>query len=177
MQRSMIGQLAEFDQAKDSVTTYVERAQLFFEANDIHQEKQVAVLLSAIGARTYKFLRDLLAPMPPKDKSFDKIVAELWKHFEPKPLIIAEWFQFHCQQQAVGETVAEFVVELRRLAKHCEFETYLDEALRDRFVLWFAKRSSSEEAADGGQSDLCSGDGDCKESQNSEGKCSQAAKP
>lgn len=39
---------------------------------------------------------------------------------------------------ALGETVAEFVVELCRLAKHCEImmyiASYLDEMLRDRFV-------------------------------------------
>ena len=30
--------------------------------------------------------------------------------------------------------MVEYVAELRRLATHCEFGAYLDEALRDRFV-------------------------------------------
>ena len=130
----MIGQLAEFDAASDTVTAYEERAQLFFEANDIAENKRVAVFLSAIGGSTYKLLRDLLAPTLPKEKTLDEIVETLKQHFEPKPLVIAERFRFHRRQQTVGETVKEFVAELRRLAKHCEFGSYLDEALRDRFV-------------------------------------------
>ena len=33
-----------------------------------------------------------------------------------------------------GESVAQFVVELRRIASRCEFGEYLTEALRDRLV-------------------------------------------
>ena len=32
------------------------------------------------------------------------------------------------------ESVSEFLVELRRLASHCEFGQFLDEALWDRLV-------------------------------------------
>ena len=32
------------------------------------------------------------------------------------------------------ESVNQFVAELRRLARHCEFKTFLEKALRDRFV-------------------------------------------
>jgi len=129
-----IGQLAEFDPTSDSVSAYVERAQLFFQANEIAEAKRVAVFLTAIGGRTYTLLRNLLAPTVPKDKSFDEIVDTLKKHFEPKVLVIAERFKFHSRGQAVGESVAQYVAELRRLATHCNFDAYLDEALRDRFV-------------------------------------------
>ena len=33
--------------------------------------------------------------------------------------------------------MAEYVAELRRLATHCKFEGYLEEALRDRLVCGF----------------------------------------
>ena len=33
-----------------------------------------------------------------------------------------------------GESIATYVVELRRLASKCEFKAYLEEALRDRLV-------------------------------------------
>ena len=57
-----------------------------------------------------------------------------WRNFEPKPLVINECFQFHCRNQPVGKSVAEYVAELRQLTKHCEFGAYLDDAFRDRFV-------------------------------------------
>lgn len=129
-----IGKLDEFDPAMDSVAAYVERAQLYFEANGIEGEKQVPVFLTAVGSKTYTLLRNLLAPTLPKDKLFADLVAELKKHYEPKHLIIAERYYFHRRCQAAGETVAEFVAELRRLTTHCDFGDYLDTALRDHFV-------------------------------------------
>ena len=71
---------------------------------------------------------------PTKDKTLDEIVDVLTKHYEPKTLVIAERFQFHRRNQAVGESVAEYVAGLRLLTRHCEFGAYLDDALRDRFV-------------------------------------------
>ena len=49
------GKLSEFDKDKEDWTSYVERLELFFEANDIEQEeKQKAILLSSCGPSTYK---------------------------------------------------------------------------------------------------------------------------
>ena len=76
-------------------------------------------------------MRNLLAPTLPKDKSFNEMVDALKKHSEPKVLVIAEQFKFHSQGQAVGESVAQYIAELRRLATHCKFDAHLDEALRD----------------------------------------------
>eukprot|EP00731_Ephydatia_muelleri_P025658 Em0017g741a len=50
------------------------------------------------------------------------------------PIVIAERFYFHRRNQAVGESIAEYVAELRRLATNCKFGAYLDEAMRDRLV-------------------------------------------
>ena len=50
--------------------------------------------------------------LAPRTKSFDEIVKVLWAHFEPKPVVIAELFHFHRQDQAPAETVAVYVVEL-----------------------------------------------------------------
>ena len=49
-------------------------------------------------------------------------------------MIIAERFQFHCRNQAVGETVAEYEAELHKLATHCAFGDYVSEAICDRIV-------------------------------------------
>ena len=74
-------------------------------------------------------------------KWFDEIVAALSEHYEPKPLVIAERFHFHKRNQAASETVVEFIAELRWLARHCEFKTFLEEALWDRFVCGLNKKA------------------------------------
>lgn len=107
---------------------------LFFVLNDIADEKKVAAFLSIVGSKMYSLLRSLVAPSLPQEKSYEELLAVLKKHFEPKPLVITERFHFHCRTQAVGESISEYMAELRRLTTHCQFITYLDEALRDRLV-------------------------------------------
>ena len=107
-----------------------------FAANTVKPEWQVPGLLSVIGGQVYDLISDLLAPEKPTDKSFDKLKTLLitLDHYEPNPIVIAEHFNFNQRNQHLGETVAEYVAELCRLATHCECGLYLSEALRDRFV-------------------------------------------
>ena len=127
------GMLKEFEPDNEKISAYLERVELYFAANDI-KERQVAIFLSVIDAKTYSLLRDLLAPENPKDKSFNQLAEVLKKQFEPKPLVIAERFTFHHRNQSSTESVLDYVAELRRLATHCEFGDYLDQTLRDRLV-------------------------------------------
>ena len=48
--------------------------------------------------------------------------------------MIAERFKFHRRNQRDGETVAQYLAELRKLTEQCDFKEYLEEALRDRLV-------------------------------------------
>ena len=82
----------------------------------------------------YGVLRNLLAPEHPKDKSFVEVKELLISYYSPKPSLVAERFKFHRRNQHESKTVAQFVVELQRLALKCEFGTFLEEALRDRLV-------------------------------------------
>ena len=75
-----------------------------------------------------------MAPDKVKDKTFDDITAVLLQHYKLKPLVISECFNFNRRKQAANELVADCVAELRRLSAHCEFGTFLDDGLRDRYV-------------------------------------------
>ena len=69
-----------------------------------------------LGGKTYSVLRDLLAPVKPREKSFDELASELKKHFQPKRVVIVERFHFHRRNQAPEESVTDFIAQLRRLA-------------------------------------------------------------
>ena len=94
MTTTTIGQMQEFDPTSDRISTYLERAEIFFQANEIAEDKRVAVL-SKIGGKIYSLLSDLLAPEKPATKSFTQLSEALKKHYEPKSVIIMERFQFH----------------------------------------------------------------------------------
>lgn len=131
---AMLGKLEDFDAKNDTVTAYIERAELFMDANTIPNDKRVLTLLSSIGKECYEILRNLLTPANPRDTSWADIVAALKSHFEPKPLVISERFVFNKRQQQTDELVANYVAALRKLSVHCRFGDFLDDALRDRFV-------------------------------------------
>ena len=69
--------IGEFNREKETWTSYTERIDEYFLANDVESpEKQRAILLSICGqcASKYQKIRDLLAPEKPKPKSFTEIV-------------------------------------------------------------------------------------------------------
>ena len=74
-------------------------------------------------------------------KSFDELAEVLKKHFEPKLLIIAERLTFHLRNQSSTESVHDYVAKLRRLAMHCDFGDYSNQALRDRLVCRIRKEN------------------------------------
>ena len=131
---NQFGTLREFRPETDSVVSYLERADIFLTANGIADDKKVAVFLSSVGGPTYSLLRDLLAPEKPQDQTMGTLSTMLRNHFQPKPLIIAERFYFHSRNRAPTETIAQYMAELRKLATHCEFGAYLNDALRDRLL-------------------------------------------
>lgn len=102
----------------------------------VPQGKQVPILLSSVAATTYSLLSDLTATDAPLTKSLREISAILRKHYEPKPKrsTSAERFHFHKREQAAGESITEFEAALRKLTFHCDFEEYLEQALRDHLV-------------------------------------------
>ena len=131
---SVIGKLQEFKPETERFSTYVERLKLYFEANGVSEDKKVAVFLTAIGPKNYALLSDCYAPTKPREIALEDLIKTLEGHFEPTPIVIAERFHFHKRDQRAGESIADFVAELRRLATNCKFGTHLEEALRDRFV-------------------------------------------
>ncbi|XP_044167171.1 uncharacterized protein K02A2.6-like [Acropora millepora] len=131
---ALVGQVGEYVDGKEDIASYIERIELYFAANYVEKDNEVVTLLAVIGADAYGILRNLLAPQRPKDKSFDELKEVLIGHYSPKPILIAERFKFHRRNQLESESIAQFVVELKRLALRCEFGTFLEEALRDRLV-------------------------------------------
>jgi len=81
------GRIEEFSPEKETISNYLERVEIFFQANSTADEKKVPVFLSIAGGNIYALLCSLLLPAKPQEKSFAKLAAELKKHFEPKKII------------------------------------------------------------------------------------------
>ena len=137
-----IGCLDELQVGTEDFDCYIERMEQYFIANDVPEAKKVATFLSAIGAKAYELLHNLVAPDSPKDKRFNDLVKTLRAHLKPKPLVITERFKFHKRMQQQEESVAEYIVTLKHLATHCDFGTFLNDALRNQLVVGLSQDST-----------------------------------
>ena len=67
------------------------------------------------------------------------------EHYKKDTIEIAERFKFFKRVQQEQETLANYLAELRKLAKHCNFGNYLDTALRDQLVCGLRDRKTQRE--------------------------------
>ena len=132
---TQVGKLGEFDPSVESLSAYLERLDLYFDANEVSDARKVPVLLSLLSPKHYALLRDLIPPPDlPKGKSLDELKELLKQLFEPKRIVIAERFYFHRRNQLPNESISQYVSALRNLATHCDFKDQLNNALQDRLV-------------------------------------------
>ncbi|XP_070389115.1 uncharacterized protein [Dermacentor albipictus] len=131
---SQLGQMEPFDDSTSDWTSYDERLSSYLRANKVPADLQVDVFVSLIGPKTYQLLKSLTAPDTPTSKSLSELREVLSKHLSPKPSVIAERAKFYRAVQGETQTIAQFVEEIRRLAQTCDFGSFLDDALRDKFV-------------------------------------------
>lgn len=132
---SVYGHVGEFDPDTDDWAQYTERLGHFFVANDIDEaNKKQAILLSVCGAKTYNLMRSLTTPGKPGDKTFDELVTLITNHHNPTPSAIVQRFKFNSRFREQGESVADFIANLRRLSEHCNYADTLNDMLRDRLV-------------------------------------------
>lgn len=117
---------------------YVERLEMYCEANKLSKdEEKRAVLLSSCGEETYSLIVTLVKPERPTAATYDCIKKAVREHMHPKPSVLYGRFLFYKRNQAQGESVADYVTALRKLAENCGFGDKtlpLDEMMRDRFV-------------------------------------------
>lgn len=120
---------------EDDATIYLERLEQHFVANNVTDEKiKTGTLLSSIGTDTYKLIRNLCYPEPPKSKSFDQVVELLKLHYCPRANVWRERRQFYEIMQSENETVAEWYAKVRSMAINCDFGAELKSILRDKFI-------------------------------------------
>ena len=130
------GSVSAYDRSKEDWTSYIERLNFYFAANDVTAEtKKRAILLSVCGASTYKLIRSLVSePDKLNSTPYKDIVKLVKNHYDPKPSSIVQRHKFNTRTRAPGESIAAYVAALREIAEHCNYKESLNDMLRDRLV-------------------------------------------
>lgn len=129
-----IGRVKEFDVAKGNWKAYCERVDMFFTANGIKETLKLPAFLAMVGDETYELMSNLTSPQAPSSLSYDQLKEVMANHLQPKPSIMAERYRFRQRRQRADENLANYIADLKRLARYCEFNSTLEDNLRDQFV-------------------------------------------
>ena len=96
-------------------------------------EVKIATLLHC-GGRELLDIYNTLPIDDEKKKDYKNLLDELHKYFEPKKYVTYERYLFNSRVQQPDENIDNFVTDLRKRAKNCNFGTLKDELIRDRII-------------------------------------------
>lgn len=129
-----VGRLGEFPVKGGNWGSYIERLEMYFLANKIEESVKLPTLIAVMGEEAYDLLSTLASPKKPSALPFIEAVDLMKNHLQPKPSILAERFRFRQRRQLPAESIADYVADLKRLSRQCEFTSSLEENIRDQFV-------------------------------------------
>ncbi|XP_045763671.1 uncharacterized protein K02A2.6-like [Maniola jurtina] len=128
------GKIEPFDLFGGKWSLYVRRVEQFIFLNEIKSTHKVATLVTLVGERTYNLMCDLCAPNKPEEKTFEELVTIVKNHLEPQRSIYVEREVFRQRKQKAGESILEFLQQLKHLATECKFGQNLEENLCEQFL-------------------------------------------
>ena len=128
--------IGPYDPKSQEWSTYKGILTFYLEANIITSaERKRATLLTLIGPTAYRMLADLHRPAELSTVTFDALVADLDSAYGKKVSKLASKVRFQSCRQHEGQSVDEYLAELRHAAIDCEFGTQLDSRLKEQFVV------------------------------------------
>ncbi|RVE46453.1 hypothetical protein evm_008920 [Chilo suppressalis] len=133
-----IGKTSEFDVKSGNWTLYIERLEMYFKVNEVKKDLWLPNLIAVMGDEAYELLSNLISPYKPSDKTYEYIVKTFLEHLQPKRSVVAERYYYRQRRQFKTETILQYISELKRLTKFCNFGATLEENLRDQLVCGLA---------------------------------------
>jgi hypothetical protein len=97
------------------------------------QKIQCATFLTLAGESAIAVWETLTFEETEKDK-IEPLVAKFEEYCIPKKNVTHERHMFNLRKQKPDESVEQFVTELKRLAKNCEYGELTDSIIKDRIV-------------------------------------------
>ncbi len=133
---TLVGSMEAFDPATDQWECWEERLDAYFDVNGVTEDRRRALLLvNFIGAEQFRLLKKLTAPKKPSEVSYVDLRRLMRDQYCKRRILLKERDSFYSRRQQSGESLLTFNTDLKDLADRCEFDTHLDEMLRDKFVL------------------------------------------
>lgn len=118
-----------------SFSEYIERFEAVMLLHEVEENDKTMHLIGGCGAFLYSKMCSATNPRKPIDVPFEELVQLLKTALCPKNIEFVERAKFYSRSQKAGENAVEFSLQLRTIAKTCNFGEQLETHLRDRFVM------------------------------------------
>ncbi|KAF0989554.1 hypothetical protein HZS_5465 [Henneguya salminicola] len=89
------------------------------------------------GKRIFATLKAQLKGVGPGEIEICQANELLSAHFSPKPLIFFERYKFWTTSEMEPETIRESSLRIQKMSEFCDFQEFLDQALRNQFIMGF----------------------------------------
>ena len=108
---------------------------------------QIAILLHTAGCEAQEIHKSFVFGSEEDAEKYDTVLAKFKEYCEPRKNIVFERYQFWTRNQMEGETVNQWLKELRARAERCEFgQENVQSMIRDKIV--FGVRKSQRKASE-----------------------------
>lgn len=111
---------------KKSFTVYFEACELSKKPEPV----QINILLHVIGTKC----REVYDQFSEKFTTLKQLIAKFDEYFLPQKNVTVERHRFFCRNQMEHESVEQYVFELNKMARSCEFESLCSDLVRDRLI-------------------------------------------
>ena len=110
---------------KEDMANYMIAAGL----KDADGERKVAILLYGLGSKYRRVYNNFQFAEVAHKTDYNRVVGKFDNHFEPKKVTKLYMKKFDSCMQRPGETIGEYVSNLRDIARYCDFGDTLDAQL------------------------------------------------
>ncbi|XP_063361289.1 uncharacterized protein LOC134662039 [Cydia amplana] len=113
--------------------SYEEQLNCYMLLHDISEDKKVPLLITKLTSNVYDTLSGLCAPDIPIKSTYEDLCKKLQEFYHPKINLAVHRARFMDRKQEEGETIKEYLLAVRKLAKDCDFKD-VDEHLKERLL-------------------------------------------
>ena len=132
----LVSSFEPYNPKSDDWSTYKGRLEFYFQINKITDPSMKrAGLLTLIGNTGFRMLADLHFDTKLIDATYDSLVEDIDKASGRKVLQMASRVRFGTVSQNEGQSIDEFIAELRHASMDCGYGDQLDNCFNDQFVI------------------------------------------
>lgn len=113
--------------------TFETQLQCLITLNDVPEEKKVALLITKLTPKVFDTLNHKCAPDKPTKKTFTELLSILETRYAKSTSVALDRAEFRKCTQKSDETIEEYIIRLKKLAKKCSFKDY-DDQVKEKLI-------------------------------------------